>query len=193
VEEYLFKPTEELPGKLINTLRNVLKWQKQVPKIGGARFPVLEGFSLMFTTKVGPTNLTNEYLASLRDCLTSNLTADVALREVLIGRVGTANVATIQKNNFESFFKLSMPKILARTLMECDWYPDPKPGIKVFEFKRPHSQGSYTMLHLVMDVKRHSPPFERRAPGQVSNVAAGAYRIVCRQILSKPGTIVSQD
>jgi hypothetical protein len=47
------------------------------------------------------------------------------------------------------------------------------------------------MLHLVMDVKRHNPPEDRRAPGVQSAEANEAYRTLVRQFFSTPEIVVS--
>jgi hypothetical protein len=47
------------------------------------------------------------------------------------------------------------------------------------------------MLHLVMDVKRHNPPENRRAPGVQSTEANEAYRTLVRQFFSTPETVVN--
>jgi hypothetical protein len=43
--------------------------------------------------------------------------------------------------NFDLFFMLGMPKVIARTLLAEDWYIDPDVGIKLYEFERPSKDG----------------------------------------------------
>src|SRR5207245_592280 len=66
------------------------------------------------------------------------------------------------------------------------WYADPTMGIVLYEFDRVWKGGTYTMLHLVMEVKRHDPPFELRVPGVPSPVAKSAYSTVARKVLQEP-------
>ncbi len=44
-----------------------------------------------------------------------------------------------------------------------------------------------------MDVKRHAPPKEQRAPGFISSEADQAYRKVVRKILTETEIIVSEE
>lgn len=53
VEQYLFRPKEDLPGKLTAALRELLQLQKKEGSDNGKAYTVGE-FTLMFTTQVGP-------------------------------------------------------------------------------------------------------------------------------------------
>lgn len=130
----------------------------------------------MFTTKIGPENLPEDYLTRLQTSFRDNLQRDNDLNDILQGRAGTADVATLRQANFESFFKLAIPKLLAQTLMSQDWYIDPNRGITVYEFERHFESGSYKMLHIVMDIKRHQPRRDQRLDGECSAIAAEAYQ-----------------
>lgn len=189
LEGHLFKPRERLPGKMIAALRKILDWQKR-PLPNGR---ILDAFSLMFTTKIGPANLSDDYLAALRDCLTTNLTADERLRAPLVERGGSDDVTTLQRENFEVFFKLATPKILLHTIMEFDWYVDPGQGIRIIEFERPHEDGAYKMLHLGMSIRRHVPPREQRMSGEVSREAQDACQEVIRRLFFTKEEVITED
>jgi hypothetical protein len=193
LEEFLLKPNDPFPGRLIQALRKVFYWQRRPLQIPKGPNRSLEGFSLMFTTRVGPPNLTEEYLGMLRNGLANNLRNDDALEPLIIARTGLSDVEAIQENQFETFFKLGMPKVLASILMEEDWYIDDQQGIRTYEIERPGNGTPYRMLHLVMDVRRHKPPKEQRAPGVQSDEAQHAYREVVRQVFSTPEIIVTPD
>lgn len=193
LEEFLLKPNDPFPGRLIQALRKVFAWQRrplQIPK-GPSRS--LAGFSLMFTTRIGPPNLTEEYLGMLRNSLTNNIRNDGALEPLLVARTGLPDVVAIQENQFETFFKLGMPKVLAAILMEEDWYIDHQRGIRTYEIERTGNGHPFRMLHLVMDVLRHNPAKEHRAPGTQSDEAQDAYREIVRQVFATPEILVTLD
>lgn len=185
IEEYVFRPREELPGKLLAAFRRILEWQRLPLKFGKNRKADIDEFSLLFTTKIGPPNLPEDYLARLSECVRENVNLDGDLGVILEARAGTVDIDEIRLANFELFFKIALPKILARTLMEQDWYVDPEHGIKIYEFQRTYpSGGSYTMLHFVMDIRRHRPPVNKRLPGEASEEAAEAYVRVIRHLFA---------
>jgi hypothetical protein len=187
LEQFLFHPRHDPPGQVINALRKVFKWQQKALENGTK----LNGFSLMFTTQIGPPNMTGGYLDMLHDTLQSNIDADAALKDCLIESIGHADIKKLQSDHFDTFFKLGMPKIFASTLLEADWYVDSDEGIRIFEFERQSDSGPYKILHMVMDVKRKDPPMERRAPGQHSATAQEAYRAVVRQVFCADIAVVS--
>jgi hypothetical protein len=193
LEEYVFKPSERLPGKLLKALRRVLIWQQRPVRISAHNQKFLDGFSLMFTTKIGPGNLPEDYLTRLQNSLHDNLQRDNDLNGILQGRAGTADVEALRQANFELFFKLAIPKLLAQTLMSQDWYIDPDRGITIYEFERLFEGGSYKMLHIVMDIKRHDPPHDQRLAGEHSRIAAGAYQNVIRRLFEEAEIVVSED
>jgi len=193
LEEYVFKPSERLPGKLLKALRKVLIWQQRPVRISARNQKLLDGFSLMFTTKIGPQNLPDDYLGRLQSSLQNNLQRDNDLNAMLQNRAGTADVVALRQANFELFFKLAIPKLLAQTLMSQDWYIDPDRGIKIYEFERPFDGGSYKMLHIVMDIKRHEPPRDQRLDGEHSEVAADAYQDVIRRLFQDAEIVVMED
>lgn len=193
LEEYVFKPSEELPGRLIKAFRRILTWQQRPVKISEHNQKLLDGFSLMFTTKIGPRNLPEDYLARLQNRVHENLQRDNDLNGILQGRAGTADVAALREGNFELFFKLAIPKLLAHTLMAQDWYIDPDRAITIYEFERTFEGGSYKMLHIVMDIKRHVPPRHQRLDGEHSPVAAEAYQNVIRRLFQQAEIVVAED
>src|SRR5208283_2211413 len=81
LEEFIFKPNDPFPGKVVNALRKVFEWQRlPLPQLNDAP---LEGFTLMFTTQIGPPNISDEYVNMLREYLVHNLEADSSLGELL--------------------------------------------------------------------------------------------------------------
>ena len=192
IEEFLFKPKDPLPGKVINALKKILSWQQR-DLITGNRATKLDGFSLMFTTQIGPPNLKADYLLMLRNQLNKNMKADKKLEDLLVQRSGIKDIPRLQRENFNLFFKLAMPKVLAATLMDLDWHIDPEKGITIYEFDREHRDGTYKMLHLVMDVKRNNPSNDRRAPGDIPLEAKSAYADVARKIFMKKEIIVIEE
>src|SRR5579859_2799215 len=77
LEEFLFKPNDPIPGRVVNALRKVFAWQRRPLVLSGPGKKVvslpLEGFSLMFTTQIGPANLNEEYLGMLAAYLDGNI------------------------------------------------------------------------------------------------------------------------
>jgi hypothetical protein len=191
LEEFLFKDRDEYPGRLLNALRKIFAWQRR-PLVRPKHADVfLDSFTLFFTTQVGPPNLSNDYKERLEGNLTTNIAADSMLRDLLKDRTGDDDVPSIRGKDFDLFFKLAMPKMLAATLLEADWYVDPEAGISVVEFERESKDGPYKMLHLAMHVRRQDPPLERRGPREDAPAAADAYRIVVRRIISQPEEVIS--
>lgn len=192
LQEYLFKPKDEMPGKLFNAIRQTLEWQKLPLNIGDANAKeYLTGFSFMFTTRVGPANMTDEYKAMLVDCLDDNLARDPPLADLLLARAGHATPSHLLSIDFATFFKIAVPKILLDLIRVTDWVVDPNQGIRVFEFDRIDGNGTYTMLHFVADIRRKDPPSKRRAPGREPSEATIAYAEVVRMLFSQPQEVVT--
>jgi hypothetical protein len=197
LEEFVFKANDPFPGEVIMALRKLFEWQKN-PLHAWPNRPkksvCLDGFTLMFTTQIGPPNISEEYTDMLRAYLEQNVASHPDLGDILLQRTGAANVAALQSDHFEHFFKLGVPKVLASLLLETDWYVDPDKGITTFAFKRNWTGGEYTMLHFVMDVKRQQPPRQRRAPN--SSHAAGAieaYASVVRRLFKQGDLEVTNE
>jgi hypothetical protein len=195
LEGYAFRSRDEYPGKLIASLRKILDWQKHsVRSTTGTRDP-LNGFSLMFTTKIGPPDLTEQYLEMLANAIQRNVDRDPALTAILTQRLGTADVAAIRAQNFESFFKIALPKLIATLVIEKDWCLDTDTGVALYEIQRnPEGQPPYKMLHIVMDVARQDPPETRRGPGEtIAPAALRDYGVVTRSIFEQAEIRVTAD
>jgi len=191
LEEFVFKARDPFPGRVINSLRRVFAWERQELRGPHIKPHSLTGFTLMFTTRVGPHNLPDSYLGMLRGHLNSNIRSDKELRTLMEMRSGIREVKVLQRDNFKLFFELGLPKVLASVLKEQDWFIDPTEGITIFEFQRPSSMGPYTMLHLAMEVKRQQPPREQRQPGELETPEAKkAYKQVGHFIFQRSTTIV---
>lgn len=192
LQDFLFKPNDPIPGRVLNSLRKLFEWQRKPFVVAGNNHS-LSGFSLMFTTQIGPPNLTENYLTELRGCLGRNLNNDQALVDLLRDRTGCTDAIVLQQDDFDTFFKLSVPKIIAATLEEKDWHVDPARGITIFEFERDWKEGTYKMLHLVMDVNRNNPPEPLRVPGTRCPQAEEAYQAVVRQLFQNNPIAVNDN
>lgn len=182
LEELLFKDHDEYPGRLLNALRRVFRWQQRPLRVATGRIETLEEFTLFFTTQVGPLNLSDEYREKLEGPLRANMSRDNALRDILVERAGSDDLEALRRECLELFFRIALPKVLAATLLENDWYVVPDPGVVIYEFERDSTSGPYTMLHLGMHIRRKVPPADRRGPGEDSPIAIDAYTQVVRQI-----------
>jgi hypothetical protein len=195
LEGYAFRRNDPFPGKLIASLRKLLDWQKLTLRLGARRPESLGGFSLMFTTKIGPSDLTEDYLTMLSNAIQSNIDRDDDLGAILARRSGTADVAVLQAQNFDFFFKIAVPKLIATLLMDQDWCIDTDTGPEIYEIERqPDGKPPYKMLHVVLDVKRQDPPRDRRAPG-AGHVpyAVDGYSATTRAIFEREETRVTMD
>ena len=195
LEGYFFKRNDPFPGKMVASLRKMLDWQKIPINPGTGRAENLAGFSLMFTTKIGPPDLTAEYLEMLSGAIQTNLDRDGELGDILTRRGGTADVADLRADNFEVFFKVALPKLITALLMDRDWCVDTETGISMFEIqRRPQGVAPYKMLHIVLDVLRQDPPEERRAPGAGSvPQAVEGYNATARTIFEQEEIRVTSD
>ncbi len=195
LEEFLFKPRDPIPGRVVNALRRVFAWQKRPLSLKGPGSSVvslcLDGFSLMFTTQIGPPNLGDDYLDMLTRYLDGNIQQDAGLIPLLRNRTQQDNAAAVRAASFEQFFRLSMPKTILKILLEEDWFVDPEAGISLFEIERQSQTGPYRILHLVMDVKRQNPPRDKRAPGTDGDGVSDAYRAVVRGVFENPEVLVT--
>ncbi len=194
LQEYLFRPRDQLPGKLINAIRQVLEWQKLPVTFKNSNAKeYLQGFSFMFTTRVGPENMSADYRDMLLKCLSDNIARDAELVELLAARTGAGTPAELLASDFETFFKFAVPKILLNMINDKDWYVDPNEGVKTFEFEREDGNGPYRMLHFIADIRRKTPPEHARAPGTQPAEAVEAYGEVARMIFSKPEEVVNDN
>ena len=188
LEEFFFKPNDPIPGKIVKALCQIFEWQKKLGKDRQGKARTIDSFSLMFTTQVGPSNLTADYLDQLEGCLRSNIDGNQSLREAFLARVGHDDVGGLRSNNFELFFKLGMPKVLAAILEETDWMVDSDKGITVYEFSRPSSNGPYKMLHLMMQVKRQPP----HLPGSITGSVNEAHANVIKKLFQEEHVLVTE-
>ena len=197
LQGYMFRPKDEFPGKMLKALRHVMKWQRRPVhlKVGSRNVDngPLEGFTLMFTTPIGPTDLEDEYLDLLKSVISDNVDKKQTLKQVIEKTVGSSDPVTIHGNSFETFFKLSVPKQLARTILEFDWYVEPDPGIKLFCFERPCQTGTYKILHFVMHVSRQTPDMDHRGSTSPTDEAEAAYNAVAESVFSLRVDNVSLD
>jgi hypothetical protein len=186
VEQYLFRPSEELPGKLANAMRKIFEWQRRQGMGSNGRDFTLSEFTLMFTTKVGPAGLPDNYIKYLRDdCLQANINTYGELEEPFQKKSSGKSVADFFNEDFDAAFKLAVPKSLSELAYEQDWYIDDKNGIQVFQFDRSHDEGDYRMLHMSMTVKRHAPPKEQRGPGQSSTAAHDSHKKMLQKLFTQ--------
>jgi len=178
VEQYLFRPKEELPGKLMAALRRIFEWQKnEGADVSGDAYTIDE-FTLMFTTSVGPKNLPATYIEYLRDtCLQGNLNKFAELGKPYLTKSNGRDVTKFFEEDFDGAFKLAVPKSLIELALENDWHIDGSKGVEVYQFDRDAKDGPYRMLHMAMTVRRQQPAQGKRAPGQkVPKVAEDEHR-----------------
>lgn len=177
VEQYLYKPKEHLPGVLTNAIRRILEWQRRKGAASNGKPFALDGFTLMFTTRVGPPGLPKDYIRYLRDdCIQRNLNDYDDLKGPFLKKSNGRNPTQFFADDFAGAFKLSVPKSLSELALEQDWYIDDDKGVEVYQFDRAMKDGSYTMLHMAMAMMRQHPPKEKRAPGQQSDGALSAHK-----------------
>jgi len=191
--DFLFRPTDPPPGRLIAALRKMCSWQKRAIEGASGANRHINSFSLMFTTRIGPPNINAEYMEMLRERIHSNLQDVPNLVGLLETRSGVRTVTELEAAGFDLFFKLAMPKLLTAMFMEEDWHIDSTNGIVTYEFERVSGDARYKMLHLVMDIRRIDPPKELRAPGFVPPNARDAYRTVVQQIFERPEVVITNE
>jgi hypothetical protein len=190
LQDYIFRAKDTIPGDVMRALRRVCEWQRN-PLATKHGPEYLDGFTLLFTTRIGPAELHNDYAAMLLQRLELNVHADDQLTALLNARNGLT-VAQLQGEDFDAFFELSVPKVIVAILMEEDWYVEPQPGILAFRFTRNTDGDPYTIVHFAMDVRRQVPPRDQRAPGTgAAPDAVTAYRDVVRALFQTPAVVVT--
>lgn len=193
LETFLFKPKDPIPGRLINAIGNLLEWQKR-PVRGGNAGEILNGFGLMFTTRIGPKNLTPEYRKMLVDCLGANISVDPKIADHLRARVGISDPQELWDKDFDVFFKVAMPKMLAAEIHARDWFIDPEDGWHHFEFSRDGGPEPYKMLHLVFNVRRQDPPVTKRSRfGKPPQKAQAAYERIVTEIAANDAIVLTDS
>jgi len=109
LEEFAFKPNDPFPGDVVRAIRKVVTWQKRprTMQFGGKlKKMAIDGFTLMFTTQVGPPNISVEYVEMLRNYLRRNVEEKPERLERLRDRVGIGEIAALEAARFDEFFKL---------------------------------------------------------------------------------------
>ncbi|HYW44853.1 MAG TPA: hypothetical protein VE959_18470 [Bryobacteraceae bacterium] len=174
-------------------MRRLFEWQRQplIPLKG--RKEHLNGFTLMFTTQIGPPAMHPDYLHMLRQFLQENIEKQPVLLDLLEGRSGLRDLGRLESERFDLFFKLAVPKVIASILLDEDWFIDPDSGLAIFQFDRDSQDGPYTLLHMVMDVKRQNPSRDNRVSHTHPQAALEAYSAVVRQIFEVAEKVVVQD
>lgn len=193
LEEFLFKQLDPFPGQVVKAMKRVFEWQRQPIVTARNQHEFLSGFTLMFTTQIGPPAMHPDYLQMLRTYLQQNIASQPGLLDQLETRAGLRDIDRLQSDRFDLFFKLSVPKVIAAMLLEEDWYIDPDFGVTIFQFDRDSKDGPYTLLHIVMDVSRQQPDRDHRMPNTQPQAVTDAYSTVVRKIFEVPERIVVRD
>jgi hypothetical protein len=185
LEGYLFRSKDQIPGNLIRAIRKLLYWQAERTVKLGRHEENIDEFTLFFTTKIGPDDLSEEYLDMISAAINSNIRGNEELAQILLNRTGCRTGEELKEKDFTNMFLIGAPKLLATVLSEEDWFVDPEFGIQIYKFERDHDGGQYSMVHLVMNVKRKKPPKQNRAPGSDPIEAADAYKKVVKNLFEK--------
>ena|ERR1700733_3207040 len=193
LEEFLFKQLDPFPGQVVKAMKRVFEWQRQPLINARGQKEHLKGFTLMFTTQIGPPAMHPDYLQMLRGYLQQNIASQPGLLDQLEDRSGLRDLDRLQNDRFDLFFKLSVPKVIAAMLLEEDWYIDPETGITIFQFDRESAHGPYTLIHMVMDVNRQQPDKDNRTPNTQPQAVVDAYSDVVRQIFEVRERIVIRE
>ncbi len=190
LQDIIFKARDPFPGDVIRALRQVCEWQR-LPLASKLAPEFIEGFTLLFTTRIAPAELREDYAQMLLNRLQSNMAADAGLTELLTIRTGV-EVHQLQQADFGAFFELGLPKVIATVLIEEDWHIEADPGVMAFRFTRP-GPPPYEILHFAMNVRRQSPPRDQREPGVTPPEVVAAYQAVTRRLFSTPAMPVTDD
>jgi len=193
LEEFLFKQLDPFPGQVVKAMKRVFEWQRQPIINAKGHEEYLKGFTLMFTTKIGPPAMHPDYLEMLRTYLRRNIASQPSLLDQLENRAGLRDIDQLQAEQFDLFFKLSVPKMIAAMLLEEDWFIDPDPAVTIFQFDRDSAGGPYTLLHMVMDVSRQQPDKDHRAPHTQPQSVIDAYGTVVRKIFEVRERVVIRE
>jgi hypothetical protein len=189
LQNFLFKNSDPPPGDLIRALRKVFEWQTR-PIDGLGPLP---GFTLFFTTQIGPSNLNPDYQSMLVNNMDQNLRDLPELVELLRTRTGHDQPQTVLTTNFDAFFKIAAPKFLIHTLQEEDWYVDSEHGFGMVEFVRNPEGTPYTMLHMAMQVNRCDPRRELRAPNTLPNNVTEAHRRIISDLFTRDHAPITNE
>lgn len=189
LEEFFFRPADPIPGRMVKALERVFEWQKRAGADGAGKQVTIDEFSLMFTTRVGPPNLGEEYLQELEQTLGSNIAQDADVRAAFIERVGHEDVSRLRNDDFDEFLKLGLPKILAAVLHKTGWSIDSDHGIRAYRFVRQGEGPQYEMLHFAMQVRRHPASM----PGREVREVQAAYKATVAKVFRDGVIDVNND
>jgi hypothetical protein len=190
LEDLIFKARDKFPGDVIKALKQLCEWQRQ-PLISRSGPELLSGFTLLFTTRLGPAELREDYAQMLACELEANVAANRLLAKLLESRNGL-EIGRLQEEDFATFFELGVPKVIAKVLMDEDWYIDPIPGLVAFKFTRP-GRPPYDIVHFAMNVSRQSPPRDERHPGTIPSPVAAAYEAFAHRLFERPAAVVTDS
>ncbi len=190
---HVFRANDPLPGKVIQAIRKVLACQCRSLIEDNVNHGELPGFTLMFTTEVGPMNLGETHTEALSTILESNMEGNDELRQAFIAKTQCQTASDLLQLDRLRFLALGTCKLIARELLNSDWYFDPD-ELLVFELVRPAtaSKPAYKMLHLVGQVVRQSPIQSARIE-TVTAAAVDAYEQVVRQLFEGEPVRVSPE
>ncbi|HLO99891.1 MAG TPA: hypothetical protein VK171_14950 [Fimbriimonas sp.] len=185
---HVFKPSDQFPGQVVNAMRRVFELQRSDLIHAGSNRGPIDGFTLMFTTEIGPTNLDTAHLDQLEKCLQDNLEEDTNLVALLAERAGTSCVKEIRDSSRDLFFEISVPKLVLRYLHEEDWVVEKERGIHVYKFDRPAgaSKPAYSMLHFVAHITRQMPSRLHRAGVPSASTKESYSSVVTKLFARKP-------
>ena len=99
LEEFLFKQLDPFPGQVVKAMKRVFEWQRQPIINAKGHEEYLKGFTLMFTTKIGPPAMHPDYLEMLRTYLRRNIASQPSLLDQLENRAGLRDIDQLQANN----------------------------------------------------------------------------------------------
>lgn len=157
VERYVIRPSEELPGHLLNAWDKILEWQKRAGQHAKKEYTI-DQFTLFFTTKIGPKELPEGHRIGLINALNENVIQFPVLKDLLQSRFATDNAESLYHQNFDDFLKLAIPKALLSRALDKDWMLDRSLSYLAYEFRRqPPTIAPYTMCHYVVHFQRCSP------------------------------------
>lgn len=193
LEDLIFRAHDTIPGDVIRAFKRVCEWQRR-PVNNAGQAEHLEGFTFLFTTRIGPAQLRQDYADMLLGKLRQNVQQDGGLVEVLQARTGL-DVEQLMNGDFRTFFEIGVPKVLANVLIDEDWQIEEDPGVLAFRFTRPGTPPlePYDILHFAMNVRRQNPRNDQREPGTTAPDVAASYRTVSRRLFENASTQVTDD
>ena len=147
LEEVLFQDGEMPPGRLLEGLVRMFKWQYEKLKSDDP------GFSLMLTVRrPDAESILEDARRLLRDTLQSNLDKFPSLSAAMLETTGAPDVAALEGAQWHRLFELSMPKLVLQALHETGWTIDSASGIRSFHRFRQRDGVTEDLYHIVADV-----------------------------------------